>query len=573
MNDRWKKVASLILWCLFFFFVVFITTRVISSNSNIIQPSPSPSISPTEIIPQQNLNFPTITPEVYSPSNPVNLWLSPLLPGDISGNFSQLKDIRKTNKLEDADISIELGDHNIISKWVYSLVAPFPTTTDNVTSDELMGLWINGSSEDIGQIILTSSTHSVLTNLWGPSSQKIKVVPETSLLSTAWETPRTWAIISFEELEPQWKVISIDGQSPISKSFDEFEYPLVVPVSLSGQDHAAKWFSEHYLEQTDNPIIQKTNRDPSLLTTVLLTGVTALVRGTADMMELKGMTYPAEEIRDFLIDADILHINNEVPFSPKCPPSAQRISNQLLVFCSKPEYSDLLEDIGTDIIELSGDHLQDWGPDAVYYTISLYEDHGWEYYGGGMDIEDAKKPLLIEHNGNKLAFLGCNAKDKGYAGASATNPGAVSCDFDYLDKEIKQVIQRGYIPIVTFQHEEIWSTDPPQSVKEDFYKVALSGAVIASGSQSHQPQTMEFYQNSFLHFGLGNLFFDQIFEGDQNKQAFLDQHVFYNGKYISTELLTTMFVDLAKSRPMTMEEREKLLGEIFSASDFLNTKK
>ena len=333
------------------------------------------------------------------------------------------------------------------------------------------------------------------------------------------------------------------------------------------------WFLENILGQQANPIIQKTNRDPSRLTTVILTGVTALVRGTADMMELKGMTYPAEEIRDFLMDADILHINNEVPFSPKCPPSSQRISNQLLVFCSKPEYSELLEDIGTDIIELSGDHLQDWGPDAVYYTISLYEDHGWKYYGGGKNIEDAKKPLLIEHNGNKLAFLGCNAKDKGYAGATATNPGAVTCDFDYLDKEIKQLIQQGYIPIVTFQDEEIWSTDPPQSVKDDFYKVAQSGAVIASGSQSHQPQTMEFFQNSFLHFGLGNLFFDQIFEGDPNKKAFLDRHVFYNGKHISTELLTTIFVDLAKSRLMTPEERAMLLEEVFSASDLIKTAK
>jgi poly-gamma-glutamate synthesis protein (capsule biosynthesis protein) len=291
-----------------------------------------------------------------------------------------------------------------------------------------------------------------------------------------------------------------------------------------------------------------------------------MVRGTADMMELKGMTYPAQDIQEILVNADILHINNEVPFSPKCPPSSQRISNQSLVFCSKPEYIELLEYIGTDIVELSGDHLQDWGPEAVTYTIGMYKERGWDYYGGGLNIDDAKKPLLIEHNGNKIAFLGCNGKDKGYAGATDTNPGAVTCDFDYLDSQISQLLELGYLPIVTFQHEEIWRTDPPDTVKNDFYAVANSGAVIASGSQSHQPQTFEFKDGSFLHFGLGNLFFDQIFEGDPYKRAFIDRHVIYNGKHISTELITTIFIDLARSRPMTQDERTALLEEIFKAS-------
>ena len=51
----------------------------------------------------------------------------------------------------------------------------------------------------------------------------------------------------------------------------------------------------------------------------MLTGVTALVRGTASLMEGQGMTYPAQEIGDWLREADILHISNEVPFAENCP--------------------------------------------------------------------------------------------------------------------------------------------------------------------------------------------------------------------------------------------------------------
>jgi poly-gamma-glutamate synthesis protein (capsule biosynthesis protein) len=50
------------------------------------------------------------------------------------------------------------------------------------------------------------------------------------------------------------------------------------------------------------------------------------------------------------------------------------------------------------------------------------------------------------------------------------------------------------------------------------------------------------------------------------RQEFLDRHTFYNGRHISTELLTAMLEDFAQPRPMTDAERQMLLGEIFAVS-------
>jgi len=61
-----------------------------------------------------------------------------------------------------------------------------------------------------------------------------------------------------------------------------------------------------------------TNRDPSRLTIVAMTGVTALVRATAFTMEQRGVKYPGKDVRDWLRDADITHISNEVPFARDC---------------------------------------------------------------------------------------------------------------------------------------------------------------------------------------------------------------------------------------------------------------
>jgi poly-gamma-glutamate synthesis protein (capsule biosynthesis protein) len=189
-----------------------------------------------------------------------------------------------------------------------------------------------------------------------------------------------------------------------------------------------------------------------------MTGVTALVRGTAYMMEKYGMTYPALDMGDILRSADITHISNEIPFTETCPnPFYNSANDANLVFCSKPEYIALLDAIGTDVVELTGDHFRDWGADAMLSTLDMYDQRGWEYYGGGRNLADGQQPALFEHNGNKIAFLGCNAKPEGYATAGIDYPGAVHCDMDEMAAQIKAVKTQGYIPVVTFQHIEYYA--------------------------------------------------------------------------------------------------------------------
>lgn len=299
----------------------------------------------------------------------------------------------------------------------------------------------------------------------------------------------------------------------------------------------------------------------------MLTGVTALVRATAYLMEKNGMTYPAIDIGDLLRSADILHISNEIPFTDTCPnPFYNKANDTNLVFCSKPEYIQLLEAVGTDVVELTGDHFRDWGPEAMLNTIAMYDERGWQYYGGGKNLEDAMSPALFEINGSKIAFLGCNAKPPGYATAKANYPGALHCDMEAMDKEIADVIAKGYQPIFTFQHLEYYAYNANPNLVNDFRAASEAGAVIVSGSQAHQPHAFEFNKGSLLHYGLGNLFFDQYKESAAQQQAFIDEHIFYDGRYINTELITIQFIDNARSRLSTREERQGLLDKVFSAS-------
>jgi len=499
----------------------------------------------------------------------IYLWLAPYLPQDIQEQISLPENVRKVETQNEADIWVDVGGDQPISQWVYALVAPFPTITDSISFQELLRVWKGEVDADspVKKILIDGNTKAVFEKMWGVAeSTKVVLTSEEDFLSTAWDEEGTWAIIPFEKLEPRWKVIALDAISPLDDDFKISQYPLSVSFSLFGKTENLMEFLTR-MNEAAMPLVPKTNRDENKITTVILTGVTALVRGTAYMMERYGMTYPALDIGAILRSADITHISNEVPFTKNCPnPFYNKQNDVNLVFCSKPEYIVLLESVGTDVVELTGDHFRDWGADAMLNTLQMYDERGWKYYGGGRNLADGQKPALFEHNGNKIAFLGCNAKLEGYATASSDSPGAAHCDMEELAAQIKAVKEKGYIPIVTFQHLEYYRYTANPYLVKDFRAAADAGAAIVSGSQAHQPHAFEFYKGAFFHYGLGNLFFDQYNEGTAQRQAFIDQYIIYEGRVLNVDLISIEFVDMARSRLMTTEERKQLLKTVFAAS-------
>jgi len=454
-----------------------------------------------------------------------------------------------------ANIKLEVGDQNMVSQWIYALVTPFPSALQGISGDELLSRWqgVNTGTS----LFVDQNTHDMFTALWGTAGTNVQVIAKDQLTDYAWTHQPALAIVPFEDLNPRWKVLPVDGLSPIRRDFDLDKYRLKIPISLISDPERVALIRSNFL-------IPSSNYDPSKMSIVAMTGVTALVRATAATMEKRGVLYPAQDIRDWLVDADITHISNEVPFAVDCPypnPTQEEIR-----FCSADKYIQLLEDVGTDVVELTGDHFSDWGTDAMVHTLDMYRERGWSYYGGGANLAEGRKALTLENNGNRIAFIGCNAKGGSFAQASDTQPGAAVCDMDWMAGEIMRLKTDGYLAIATFQHLEYYTYFAQPDQQEDFRQMAQAGADIVSGSQAHQPQGMEFLNGSFIHYGLGNLFFDQYSYCDACRQATIDLHVFYDGHYISTELLPIEFVDYARSRPMTTEEASEFFQVLFSAS-------
>ena len=553
---------------IFFSLIISLSLLLSACGAAAMQPSSiAPSAEPTTAITQAPTFTPTIpTPEPTRTTQPPAVWIDPRLPVEILQSFGNSPTVIRVGSKEEALLSLTIDTEEPLSTWIYALAAPFATVTDDVSTESLVAFWKGNAVFPASALVMPPAIFDSLKARYGSPLGDARPLAEEDLLTFCQSHQNAWAILPFEKLEPQWKVISLDGNSPIHKDFTSENYPLIVQI---GWDEGMRPLTETETQLAEEAIqsIPTTNRQADRLTTVILTGVTAMTRATGKEMELYGVLSPAVSIGELMREADIAHVSNEVPFATNCPPPQwqQEID---LVFCSDDKYIDLMREIGTDVVELTGDHFSDYGPEAMYHTLEMYKKEGWSYYGGGKDISEAKQPLKITHNGNKIAFLGCNAKAPGYATASETNPGALHCDMDEIVEQIKTLKDEGYQVIFTFQHQEIYRWNPTEQMIADFHRVADAGAAIVSGSQAHQPHLVEFYGNSLIHYGLGNLFFDQLGWSEDTDKAFLDRHIFYDGKYLGVELITVQFFNWSTPTLMTPEARAVMLQRLFTESGF-----
>ncbi len=468
----------------------------------------------------------------------------------------------------DADIQIlinpEESSPNAIlsSEWTYVLSAPFYTITDNVSLENLQAFWQGQQNSILGfsKILVTEPTLAAVNTILGKADQvTVEVVNNEEMISKSLGNEQVLFITPFEELDKMMKVIRIDGKSPIDSDFEKKDYPLSASI----------WIVSNAADSIiDFP---PSNYDPDLRTVLIMTGVTALTRATAHRMEINGNKFPGQDIHDWLTSADLTHISNEIPFASNCPSPDPNQPD--LIFCSSPDRIELLEYIGADIIELTGNHLLDYGLSSINLTLEMYEERDWHYYAGGWDLNEAQSPRLMSHNKNKFAFIGCNPVGPPNVWATNTSPGAAPCgDFSWMIEEIENLKAEGYLPIVTMQYAEDYTDYPSGKMVSDFEMLANAGAVVVNGSQAHTPKMMTFKGESFIHYGLGNLFFDQmeVYYGDvympNTREEFLDRLVFYDGELISIELLTAMLEDYARPRPMTESERTSFLSRIFSTA-------
>lgn len=525
--------------------------------------TPRPTSTPQFVAGPVTVAFAQALPQIYA--LPMRTMLNQTR--SISVGSWLKRPLRLVDNVDSARVQIKLeplanirlnGAIPLLERY-YVVVAPFNTVADDIALDDLRLRW-----QGLKPAPLYVSEAAALDLPAVLGVRRVSVVEHASWAAIFANTPDAIGILPFDQLDPSYKVLTVNGVNPLSNRLQPTAYALAVGLTVHGAG------SPQVATLLQSTVEQRTNRNANLLTTLIMTGVTAMSRTTAAKMEEKGYVYPAAIISDTLRAADITHISNEVPFLSDCQVNA---APNNLVMCSHTNYWASLEAVGTDIVGLSGNHVNDFGRSGARESIGWYRANNVPIYGSGMNVQEACAPLLWYHNGTRFAFLAALAFGPEFAWATADQPGAC---YYYDHKEevlasIRQLSQQVDVVAVELQYEETYNPYPTSRQVEEFRELREAGATLVTGVQSHVPQALEPYGaddpggSGMIVYGLGNLFFDQMQSWNTRTELYI-RHTFYEGRLISTEILTGVLEDFAQPRWATTEERAGILNEIFAAA-------
>lgn len=510
---------------------------------------------------------PSITPPATRTPNAMRIALAAEITGTLRAaveNWDGAQGITIGRPGENADLTI--GDAPathaaLLAERVYVVVDRFPTLRTGITEPEVRGLWQGQATRDGAKtLFVTDEAYAALGHLYGQPADVVQVLPLDSIVSKLWGAHDALGVVPFDQLTPKLAALNLDGVNVLSHDFQVEQYPLVTRTYVAGSVDLVQTFIAA-LRST----IPLTNRDPDRITTLIMTGTTAIARTSAVKIEAKhDPALPARVVAPVLSAADITHVSNEISFMDNCTPVLNTMA-----FCSKPSYMATFKLAGVKIVGLTGNHLVDFGTQPFLKTLDLYDAAGLKYYGGGRNADEARKVLFLNDHGNKLAFLGANSFGPAGDWATADRPGSNKYNADDLKKQIEAARGQADVVFVELQAEETYDYQPTSSNQVEFRSTLAAGADVVTGVQAHHPQAIEFSGDGrrIILFGLGNLFFDQMFDVGV-RQGIVARHTIYQGRLIQTELLTTMLEDYVQPRWATPTERAQILNSVFSASGF-----
>jgi poly-gamma-glutamate capsule biosynthesis protein CapA/YwtB (metallophosphatase superfamily) len=99
-------------------------------------------------------------------------------------------------------------------------------------------------------------------------------------------------------------------------------------------------------------------------------------------------------------------------------------------FRAPPAATEVLKRLGVDCVTLANNHALDFGPEALLDTLEHLSAAGIASVGAGRNVEEARRPAILEADGFRLAVLGCSDHPPEFA-AAADSPG-IAYGLDWL---------------------------------------------------------------------------------------------------------------------------------------------
>jgi len=223
------------------------------------------------------------------------------------------------------------------------------------------------------------------------------------------------------------------------------------------------------------------------------------------IMDREGSLAPFSGTVEFLKDADITFGILEGGIGTRGEP----LQSKEHIFRSKPSAARGLANAGFDVVSLATPHIMDYGEDGFLDTLEFLSWYGVKYVGGGLNVEAAKKPLILTVKGVKVAFLAYyrgSQFDQSFAKES--KPGPAFPIYGELERDITEAKAQADLVVVSI-HWGIQAKGSDVAGRQKLYahKLIDSGADVVIGQRLHTLQGIEIYKGKPIVYSLGDFIY------------------------------------------------------------------
>ncbi len=386
-------------------------------------------------------------------------------------------------------------------------------------------------------------------------------------------TPGAVGLVPWDEVGPRVKALAVRGES------------LLEPGAADPEGYPLK------TESTTVP-------DPAELRRVVVGGDIVLDRGQNYMVIQQGMgldfpldggyaaitsRYPepsyysetgvihqftaertggAGEVREYLRSADLTLANLENPVIRDAVwhPEDTTFTGDLRLL-------PILKQGGIDGVTLGNNHILDAGTSGIRETIVHLEEAGIAHAGAGIDLEEAREPMVFDLGGTKvgvLSYQGVPSYD--WAWATETAPGTAPIAEEVMREDIERLRDEVDL-VVVMPHwgKEYIATPEPWQV-EYAHAAVDAGADIFVGGHAHWPKGIEVYKGRPIFYGVGNFLLDQSWSEETSTGIFAEITL-YEDKPVQFRPVPFIILDYAQPNFLVPESGgDRALRKIFAAS-------
>lgn len=215
-----------------------------------------------------------------------------------------------------------------------------------------------------------------------------------------------------------------------------------------------------------------------------------------------------KSVVDYLNACDVFLINNEFTIGERGSP----LPGKTWTFQVEPEKTQLLKDLGADIVSLANNHIYDYGEVGFFDTIDNLKKAGIPYIGAGNNIDEASKPYYFIVNGVKVGIVAASCAEKTTSFNPVATAEAHGVMGTYDSTAFVETIRKADAEcdiLVAYVH---WGTENTTVLDEQQKTLAReyidAGVDAVIGGHTHCLQGMEFYKDVPIVYSVGNFWFN-----------------------------------------------------------------